>query len=514
MTILSLPEKRSSSALLLVIAVLSGMITCIPPAIIGTGTSALTLASLEHWRIGPPDAFTALHVYWFCVPRVIAFLTGDAFSALVIFRAIVVALSVWLFALTARRLFDTRRAIFASAMLALNVTILFLSHTFGTELMTLLAASVLLYLFTSPVPRHHRIAAILFGLSLSIGFWPFVLMMAIVTVALNIHHTRYTLRSKETLRLFGLMLLGIASYLVLEIFYLGTAHLWHAINPQFFPPRYTNRIAEGIIVAIFSTNVLLAGLFQRKKGSPKIGIARDFQAAFLILGLFFIANTFSREDFLQDVVIFVPCLILVSIERMEKLPMIAGIYFAWNLGMFFLLPIFSADPQLGLADARRVHSTDAIALAYYESSDLMSYAKLRDEHALETEARELLAKEPLDSTLVLLTPNTDAAFDAGTLAAEFPSRQFGWFYGQPINQVRIDGITDTLLMRRNDTLLYYAGLFDKPFAREFIDNALLPGTRLDESEHFQSIDTRRNDSQSRKLIDRMIYLEYQGFHHR
>ncbi len=516
MTTLSLPdEQNNSSVLLIVIAVIAGLLTLIPPSIVGTGASALTLESLEHWMMSAPDSFEALHVHWLWVPRVIAFLTRDAFSALAIFRVLVVALSIWLFALTAQRMFDRRRAIFAAAMLALNVTVLYLTHTFGTELITLLAASTLLYLFTSPTPRHHRIGAILFGLSLSIGFWPFVLLMAIVTVALNIHHTRYTIRSKATYRLFGLMLLGMASYLILEIFYFGTAHLWHALNPQFFAPRYANRIAEGIIVAIVSTNVLIAGLFQRKRGGQKTsGIARDFQSAFLILGVFFLANTFSREDFLHDAVIFVPCLILVFLDRAEKLAMIAGIYFAWNLGMFFFLPAFSSDPQLGVADSRRVHSTDQIAISYYESFDLMSYAQLRNEKALEEEAHTLLSRNRFDSTLVLITPNTDGAFDGGTLAAEFPNRHFGWFYAQPINQVRVDGRTDTLLLGRKDSLSYYSGLFDKQFAHDFIDDALLPGTRLDESEHFQYVDTRANDPEAKKLIDRLIYLEYQGFHHR
>lgn len=181
--------KKFPPILFPAIAIVAGLLTLIPPSVIGTGTSALALQSLEHWMRGTPDTFEALHVHWLWVPRVIAFLTGDAFAALVIFRVIVIALSVYFFLLTAERLFDERRAIAGAGMLVLNVTVLSLSHTFGSELLTLLAATALLYLFTSPNPQHHKLAAVLFGLSLSIGFWPFVLLIAVVTVGLNLHHT-------------------------------------------------------------------------------------------------------------------------------------------------------------------------------------------------------------------------------------------------------------------------------------------------------------------------------------
>ena len=75
------------------IAIVAGLLTLIPPFVIGTGTSALTLQSLEHWMHAAPDSFEALHIHWLWVPRVIALVTGDAFAALVIFRVIVVALS-------------------------------------------------------------------------------------------------------------------------------------------------------------------------------------------------------------------------------------------------------------------------------------------------------------------------------------------------------------------------------------------------------------------------------------
>jgi hypothetical protein len=175
------------------IAIVAGLLTLIPPFAIGTGSSALTLQSLEHWMLGSPDTFEALHIHWLWIPRLIAFVTQDAFSALIIFRAVVVALSVFFFFKTALRLFDQRRAMIGSAMLVLNVTILFLLHTFDTQLLTLLAASALLYLFTSQNPQYHKLGAIIFGLSLSIGFWPFILLISVVTVGLNLHHSVYEL---------------------------------------------------------------------------------------------------------------------------------------------------------------------------------------------------------------------------------------------------------------------------------------------------------------------------------
>src|SRR5438128_1183101 len=112
MTELSLQKLRLS---LIVIAVGAGLLTLIQPWVIGTGSSALTLQSLEHWIASTPDSFTALHIHWLWIPRLIAFVTGDAFTALVVFRALIVAVSVYLFVLTARRLFDERRAWIAAA---------------------------------------------------------------------------------------------------------------------------------------------------------------------------------------------------------------------------------------------------------------------------------------------------------------------------------------------------------------------------------------------------------------
>ncbi len=501
--------NKLSPFLLPIIALTAGLLTLIPPSVIGTGSSALALQSLEHWMRATPDTFEALHVHWLWVPRAIAFITGDAFAALVVFRVIVVALAVYFFLLTARRMFDERRALIGAAMLVLNVTVLYLTHTFDSQLLTLLAACVLLYLFTSPNLRHHKLAAILFGLSLSIGFWPFVLLIAVVTVGLNLHHTTYGLRAKQAYVLFGLMLLGMACYLLLEIFYFGSAHVWAAMNPKFFPPRGISLIAQGIIIAIFSTNILLVTIFRRKVGA----VGREFQSAFLILVVFFLTNMFARDEMLHDVAIIVPCLILIALDKFTNPWRLGAIYAVVNLGLFFFLPAFQISSEITMPDKRRTQSNDAISFSYYGASDFFSYAQLHEEQTGEEEAQELLSRERLDSTLVLINPSTDTWFDAATLGAEFPDNHFGWFYGQPINLVRINGLRDTAYIRPPSSMPYLAGLFEKQFARKLLDPALPPNTPLKESQRFQFVDCRGNDAARKALIDQLISVSYQGFHH-
>jgi hypothetical protein len=507
--------KKLPSLLFPAIALLAGLLTLIPPSVIGTGSSALALQSLEHWMRGAPDTFEALHVHWLWIPRVIAFITGDAFAALVIFRVIVVALAVYFFLLTAQRMFDERRAIIGAAMLVLNVTVLYLSHTFDAQLLTLLAATTLLYLFTSPNPQHHKLAAILFGLSLSIGFWPFVLLIAVVTVGLSLHHATYGPRSKQTYILFGLMLVGTASYMLLEIFYFGYAHVWSAMNPKFFPPRGISLIAQGFIIAIVSANILLVTIFRRKAGD----IAREFQSAFVILGVFFLTNTFSRDEMLHDVVILVPCLILVALDKFTNAWRLGAIYAIFNLGLFFFLPAFQTSSEVAMPDLKRTQSNDDVSFSYYGTADLFSYAQLHEEKAGEEEAMELLSHARLDSTLVLINPSTDTWFDAATLGAAsigddaFPQKNFGWFYGTPINLVRKNGLIDTAYIRPPASMPYISGLFEKEFARKFIDPALPPNTPLKESQIFQFIDCRGNEAARKALIDQLISVSYQGFHH-
>ncbi len=501
--------NKSSLFFFPALALVAGLLTLLPPSLIGTGSSALTLQSLEHWMHSAPDTFEALHVHWLWVPRIIAFIVGDAFAALVIFRAIVVALAVYFFLLTARRLFDERHAIAGTAMLTLNVTLLYLSHTFSSELLTLLVACALLYLFTSSNAQHHKLAAILFGLSLSIGFWPFVLLVSIVTVGLNLHHTTYNPRAKQTYVLFGLMLIGMASYLLLEVFYFGWTNVWSAMNPKVFPPRGISLIAQGILIAFFSTNILLVTIFRRKKG----GVGREFQSAFVILGVFFLTNLFSRNEMLHDVAILLPCLILLALDKFEHVWRLGSMYLALNLGLFFLLPAFQMSSEIGMAIPRRTQSNDAISFSYYGSSDFFSYAQLREGKAGEEEARELLSQERLDSTLVLINPSTDTWFDAGTLGALFRERAFGWFYGTPVNLARINGLRDTAYIRSAPAMPYLSGLFEKQFARTFIDRSLPPGTPIKESQRFQFIDCRGNEAARKALIDQLIYVSYQGFHH-
>ena len=501
--------KKLSPILFPAIALVAGFLTLIPPSVIGMGSSALALQSLEHWMRGAPDTFEALHVHWLWIPRVIAFITGDALAALVIFRMIVVGLAVYFFLLTAHHMFDERRAIIGAAMLVLNVTVVYLSHTFDSQLLTLLSACALLYLFTSPNPQHHKLAAIFFGLSLSIGFWPFVLLIAVVTVGLNLHHTTYGPRTKQTYVLFGLMLVGAASYLLLEILYYGYAHVWSALNPKFFPPRGISLIAQGIIIAIFSTNVLLVTIFRRKAG----GIAREFQSAFVILGVFFLTNMFSRDEMLHDVVILVPYLVLVALDKWDAIGRMGVIYVLVNLALFFLLPAFQISSEIAMSDPHRTQSNDDVSFSYYGAADLFSYAQLREEKAGEEEACELLSHERLDSTLVLINPSTDTWFDAATLGALFPQKNFGWFYGMPINLVRINGVRDTAYIRAPASMPYLSGLFEKQFARKFIDNALPPNTPLKESVRFQFIDCRGNEAARKALIDQLISVSYQGFHH-
>ncbi len=493
---------------LIAIALVAGLLTLLPPWLIGTGSSALTVQSLEHWMAGSPDSFEALHVHWLWIPRVIAFITGDAFSALIIFRVLVVGCAALLFALTARRLFDEKRAIIGTTMLVLNVVLLYFYHTFNSQLLTLIVACALLYLFTSPNPISHRFGALLFGLSLSIGFWPFILFIAVLTIALNLHHSVYTPKARATYVLFGLIAVGVASYLLLELFYFGGAHVWQAINPTFYPPRGVSRILEGIILAVFSINVLFVLLF-RKKGN----LSRDFQSAFVILGVFFIANTFSRDAMLEDVAIILPCLILVALDKYVNPVRIAIIYGIVNIGLFVSLPSFVSNPELALATQRRVSSKDDIAFSYYKALDLFSYTTVEKQNTVEIEARNLLSQEPLDSTLVILNPSTDTWLDAATLAAEFPNDKCGWYYGRPLNVVRLNGLRDTEFIKMPGTP-YLAGLFDKEFAREFIDSSLPAGVPLRESQHLQYINCRGNEAARKALIDQLFFLQYEGFHSR
>ncbi len=491
------------------LSLLAGLLTLISPSIVGTESSALALQSLQHWMTGAPDRFEALHVHWLWLPRVIAFITGDAFAALAIFRVILVGLTTYLFLRMAERHFDTKRAMIGAAMLVLNVTVLYWSHTFGSQLLTLFMAVWLLYLLSSAEPRNHKIAALLFGLSLSIGFWPFVLLVAMMTVGLNFHHTTYTPRAKQTYVLFGLMLIGAASYLLLEIFYFGTAHLWEALNPKFNIPREINLIAQGLVITVFTINALLFSKLGRRKG----GLAKDFQSAFVICGMYALVNVFSREDILMDMMVLLPCVVLVALDKFENIRRFATIYLVLNLGLFLLLPAFTTDPEIASAKMQRVHSVDAVSGSYYLANDLFSYQDLREQHAGLEEARQLLRGVRLDSTLILLTPGTDYWFDAGTLAAEFPATDFGWFYGYPINTVRINGMKDTAWIHPLPARPYTAALFDKSYARTFIDSLLPPGVSLKESERFQYIDTRANAFGRRALLDQMIHMEYQGFHH-
>ncbi len=505
-----MPGLINDNFKLIGISLAAGLLSLLPPWVIGTGSSALALQSLEHWMRGMPDSFEALHVYWLWFPRILTFLTGDAFSALVVFRVLVVWSATLLFALTVRRLFDARRAMIGLAMLVLNVTILYFFHTCGSQLLTLLIASGLLYLFTSSHARDHRLGALLFGLSLAIGFWPFVLLIAVLTIGLNIHHARYTLRAKDTYLFFGIILLGAASYLLLELFYFGTAHVWTAINPHFYTPRGVSRIAEGIVIAVFSFNVLFVLFFRRKLG----GIGKDFQPAFLILGIFFLANTFSRDAMLEDVVTILPCLILVALDKFEKIGRLAIIYCAVNLVVFLFLPSFTANPELASAEQRRVSSQDAISFSYYKAFDFFSYAKMRQIKAGEEEVRDLLSRERLNSTLVIVNSSTDSWFDAATLGAEFPNGNFGWYYGRPLNTVRWNGLGDSIFLRRNPAIPYLSGLFEKLYAQEFIDSTLPPDVPMRESEHFQFIDCRGNEAARKALLDQLFFLQYQGFHQR
>ena len=365
------------------------------------------------------------------------------------------------------------------------------------------------FFFTSPNPQHHTLAALLFGLSHYIRFWPFLLQIAVVTLGQNLHHTTYGLRSKATYVLFGLMMVGMASFAVIEIFYFGAAHVWAAINPKFSQPRGISLIAQGIIIAIFSTNVLLVTIFRRKTG----GVGRDFQSAFVILGAFFLTNMFSRDEMLQDVAIIVPCLILIALDKFTNLWRFGIIYAVVNLGLFLFLPAFQISSEIAMPDKLRAQSNDQISFSYYGASDFYSYAQLREEKAGEDEAMELLSHARLDSTLVLINPSTDTWFDAATLGALFPQNNFGWFYGQPINLVRMNGLRDTAYIRPASSMPYISGLFEKQFAIKFLDRALPPNTPIKESQRLQFIDCRGNEAARKALIDQLIAMEYQGFHH-
>src|ERR1019366_2708742 len=188
-------------------------------------------------------------------------------------------------------------------------------------------------------------------------------------------------------------------------------------------------------------------------------------------------------------------------------------YSVFNLGFFFFLPAFQIRSEIAMPNQHHTQSNDAISFSYYGASNLFSYAQLREEKAGEEEARELLLHQQLDSTLVLINPSTDTWFDAATLGALFPQNNFGWFYGTPINLVHINGLRDTAYIRPPASIPYLSGLFEKEFARKFIDNALPPNAVLKESQRFQFIDCRGNEAARKALIDQLISVSYQGFHH-
>ena len=502
-------SKSIPASILIGVSILAGLLTLIPPFLIGTGSSALALQSLEHWMTGAPDRFEALHVHWLWIPRVIVFIAGDAFAALVIFRVLIVGLTTYLFMKTAERFFAGRTAMIGGAMLLLNATVLYQLHTFGSELLTLFMAVLLLYLLSSPNTRNHKVAALLFGLSLSIGFWPCVLLLAIVTAGLNFHHATYTPKAKGTYVLFALMVVGAGSYLLLEIFYFGTAHLWEVLNPHFYIPREINLIAQGLILSVFTANALLFSKLGRRKGE----LAREFQSAFVICGMFALINVFSREDILMDMMVLLPCLVLVALDKFDNIARFGGIYVALNLGLFLLLPAFTTDPEIASVKAQRMHNIDAISGSYYLANDLFSYHELLEQHDGAEEARQLLGGVHLDSTLVLVNAGTDYWFDGASLGAMFPRSEFGWFYGYPLNTIRINGLIDTAWVHPSPARPYVAGLFEKSYARTFIDSLLPQGVAIKESGRFQYIDTRGNLPARRALIDQMIHLQYQGFHH-
>ncbi|MDP4242788.1 MAG: hypothetical protein Q8921_08645 [Bacteroidota bacterium] len=489
------------------------LLTLIPPWIIGTDSSALTLQSIEHWMQGSPDRFEVLRIHWLWLPRLIAYVTGDAFAALVIFRAIIFGLTIFLFARVVERLNNGNRTstIIAAAMLSLNIVVLYFAHTFAPQLLTLFVAVWLLYLFASDKTRNHRLAALIFGLSLSIGFWPFVLLLAVVTIGLNLHHTTYTPRSRKTYQLVGLVLIGAISYLLQEIFYHGATHVWDMILPTFYKPHEISLIAQGIIIGLFSVNVLLLLPFVKKSGLG-VGLAREVQPAFVILAAFLLLNTFSREDMLHDAMVLAPCVILVALDR-GRIQVTGPIYLVTNLGLFFLLPAFLPDPQIAMPSQRRNESSSGVSLHYYASNDLFSFGKVRGQANGENEVKELITTIRLDSTLVLITPGTDYWFDAATLGAMYPNAKFGWFYGSPINMVRVNGLIDTAFIRAPSDRPYLAGLFEKKYARMFIDSTLPPSVSIHESERFQLIDTRANPDGRKALIDQLIVLQYQSLHH-
>ena len=97
--------------------------------------------------------------------------------------------------------------------------------------------------------------------------------------------------------------------------------------------------------------------------------------------------------------------------------------------------------------------------------------------------------------------------------AMFPDRQFGWYYGYPTNSVRINGLLDTAFLKPSSNIPYATGLFSKAFARAFIDSLLPPNVPIRETERLQYIDTRGNEQSRIALINRLIYLQHQGFHH-
>jgi hypothetical protein len=253
-------------------------------------------------------------------------------------------------------------------------------------------------------------------------------------------------------------------------------------------------------------------LFVAKEKSGS-GIARDFQPLIGLLTVFLFSNLLSREDMLHDAIVLLPCLILVGLDRLKRPKLFVSIYFAVNLGLFIFLPVFSPNPEIAMPLNHRSGMSGDVPLSYYTSADLFSYAKLREQAAGEDEARDLLAHARVDSTLVLVTPGTDYWFDAATLGAMYPGAKFGWFYGNPINMVRVNGLLDTAFIRPPSNMPYLAGLFEKSYAKRFIDSSLPPGVPVRESARFQYIDTRGNTNARKALIDRLIFLQYQSFRH-
>jgi hypothetical protein len=109
----------------LLLGLVAAAISLLPPWIIGTGDSALTVQAIQHWSHGAPNRYVWLHAHWLWMPYAIALITQKPMMALMIFRAILLGFTACFFAKTIERVGRGDRAttLFILAIFLANLTV-------------------------------------------------------------------------------------------------------------------------------------------------------------------------------------------------------------------------------------------------------------------------------------------------------------------------------------------------------------------------------------------------------